>query len=248
MALNWGTTDNVAVNGVKILTYGAAGSLKTRLVASLPNPLLISAENGMLSLRDFKLPYLEIKEYADIFDAYKFVTQSAEARRFESIAIDSVSELAERVLEKHMPKYKDPRKAYGAMLDEMIPMLKAFRDLKGKHIYVTAKQAINVNEDGAVTTIGPDAPGRKLGPLMPFLFDEVFQAQRIQDNPTMPARFMLRTARDYLHEAKDRSGALDPNGELADLGAIIRKILSAVPGAQPLPVAIPMPLPLSAVA
>lgn len=52
MALKWTTTDRASISqGVKMLVYGASGSGKTGLCATLPAPLIISAEGGLLRLR-----------------------------------------------------------------------------------------------------------------------------------------------------------------------------------------------------
>jgi len=61
MAISLKRTRDLAKNGVKILVYGQAGSGKTSLIRTLPNPLVLSAEAGLLSIQDADLPYIEIK-------------------------------------------------------------------------------------------------------------------------------------------------------------------------------------------
>ena len=48
MAINIKTTGSLAANGVKVLVYGQAGAGKTSLIKSLPNPIVLSAEGGLL--------------------------------------------------------------------------------------------------------------------------------------------------------------------------------------------------------
>ena len=48
MAINLKTTREVASDGVKVLVYGGSGSGKTTLIGTLPDPVIISAEAGLL--------------------------------------------------------------------------------------------------------------------------------------------------------------------------------------------------------
>ncbi len=59
MAINLKTTKGLgADNGVKFLVYGQAGAGKTSLIPTLPNPIILSAEAGLLSIADASLPYI----------------------------------------------------------------------------------------------------------------------------------------------------------------------------------------------
>ena len=53
MAIKLHSTKDVTVNGVKMMVYGASGVGKTRLTTTCPNPIIISAEKGLLSLADY---------------------------------------------------------------------------------------------------------------------------------------------------------------------------------------------------
>lgn len=71
MAINLKSTGNLAGNGVKLLVYGQAGAGKTSLIPTLPNPIVLSAEGGLLSIQDAELPYIEIATMAELQEAYK---------------------------------------------------------------------------------------------------------------------------------------------------------------------------------
>ena len=114
MAINVRTTGSLAANGVKLLVYGQAGAGKTSLIKTLPAPIILSAEGGLLSIRDANLPYIEISDLDTLREAYAWLTQSDEAKCFESVALDSISEIAEVVLNAEKKAAKDPRQAYGA--------------------------------------------------------------------------------------------------------------------------------------
>ncbi len=228
MALRFTTTAQAAAaHGVKVLTYGPSGVGKTRLCATAPAPLVLSAEAGLLSLRSQNIPAIEIRDFSDLQDAYGWCSQAAEARQFATFCIDSASEIAERVLEAERAKSKDPRKAYGEMQSWVLLYLKQFRDLPGKHVYFSAKQGSVKDEAQGLTLYGPSMPGQQLGPALPYLFDEVFQLGSYPD-PNQPGKTYtaLRTRRNMQFEAKDRSGKLE-EFEQPHLQYIFEKILSA---------------------
>src|SRR5690554_4503837 len=114
MSLQFTTAEEASrVNGVKALIYGGAGMGKTVLSATLPAPVLISAESGALSLRKnnlerlfgvgnpsitYNMPIITVTNVDDLRDAYDWCANSAEARQFASVSLDSLSEIAEVVL------------------------------------------------------------------------------------------------------------------------------------------------------
>lgn len=221
MAIQLSSTKGLHVHGVKMLVYGQAGAGKTSLIPTLPNPVVFSAEGGLLSIADSDVPYVEIKDMDTLYEAYQWVTESDEAQGFDSIALDSISEIAEVVLSAEKKKSKDPRQAYGALQDMMGELIRAFRDISGKHVYMTAKLEKTQDEQGRIL-YGPSMPGNKLSQGIGFFFDEVFalRVEKGEDGKNVRA---LQCDTDGLWSAKDRSGKLEP-WELPDLGEIIKKI------------------------
>lgn len=234
MAVTLQTTKGAAVrNGVKIITFGPPGSGKTRLCATLPNPVIISAESGLLSLREYNLPFIQIRTLKDFDDAWLWLNGSKEARLFASVAIDSISEIAEAILEWQKGQTKDGRKAYGETQDEVMKIIKKFRNFSGPHIYFSAKQERIENTGGNPPMFyGPMFPGKNLAQQIPYDFDEVFQ---LVPSKTAEGKSFSALRTRGAHEAdivKDRSGALDewempqPGGNLPSLGHIINKIVA----------------------
>lgn len=214
-----------AVNGVKMLVYGRAGRGKTTLCATAPNPFIISAEAGLLALTRYNLPYIEIRTISDLYEVFRWCQTSAEAKQFQTICLDSLSEIAEVVLLNAKRNVKDPRQAYGELIEQMTKLIREFRDLPEKHVYMSAKQEFSKNEATGVMTNGPMMPGSKLGQQLPYFFDEVFQLD-IESPPGQPSYRYLRTQPDFVNDAKDRSGLLDPI-EAPNLGNVISKITLA---------------------
>lgn len=221
MAINLRSTKGLHANGVKLLVYGNAGAGKTSLIPTLPNPIVLSAEGGLLSIADADVSFIEVSSFDTLMEAYRWVIESDEAKGFESIALDSISEIAEVVLNHEKKVAKDPRQAYGAMQEQMSDIIRAFRDIPGKHVYFTAKCEKATDETGRIL-YSPSMPGNKTGQQLPYFFDEVLALRVEKDAEGNPQRALMCDS-DGIWLAKDRSGKLDA-WEAPDLGAIINKI------------------------
>lgn len=209
-------------NGVKMIVYGRAGRGKTFLCSTCPNPIILSAESGLLSLAQFNLPYIEIKNFADLRDAYTWARSSQEARQFQTICLDSISDIAETCLSDHQSKTKDGRKAYGDMIKQMSDEIRQWRDLPGFHVYMSAKEERLKDEQSGVVMNAPMMPGNKLAQNVPYFPDEVFQLDIEQQGMAGSYRY-LRCQPNFNNDAKDRSGLLNEIEE-PHLGKIINKI------------------------
>ena len=218
--INLKTTKGAQAQGVKVLVYGQAGAGKTTLIKTLPNPVVLSAESGLLSLVDSDIPYVEIKSLDDLREVYARLTTTPEGQAFESVALDSLSEIAEVCLAAEKKVAKDPRQAYGEMQDQMSALIRAFRDLPGKNVYFSAK-AERV-EDAGVQKWAPSMPGNKLGQALPYFFDLVL-ALRVEKDVNGNVVRALMTDSDSVWTAKNRGGRL-ALWELPDLGSIIKKV------------------------
>lgn len=227
------------VHGVKILTYARSGMGKTVLCSTAPNPVIISAEAGLLSLKrqnlerlfgfgnpsiTYDMPVIQVNTIEQLIEAELWARTSNEARQFQTVCVDSISEIAEVVLAKAKKDAKDPRQAYGVLLDKIIMVIKAFRDLPGKHVLMLAKEEQIKDGDTGVILRGPAMPGAKAGPAAPYLFDEVFNLNKAKDAQSGMEYRYLRTQPDLKYDAKDRSGALAVI-EQPHIGYIIDKIL-----------------------
>lgn len=227
MALKFTTTDQAAqLHGVKLLVYGDSGAGKTYMASTAPAPVILSAEAGLLSLRRFQIPVIEIQTVEDLVQAHLWCQQSAEAGQFQTVYLDSITEIAEVVLANAKKLVKDPRQAYGELIEKMLSTIKAFRDLQGKHVVMTAKMEPFKDTLNGTVTYMASMPGSKLGPQLPYLFDEVFRLGIGVDTQGAKYRF-LQTQPDLQYSAKDRSGVLDPV-EPPDLNYVFNKILGAM--------------------
>ena len=227
MALQFSTTDKEASDGgIKVLVYGESGAGKTVLCATAPAPIILSAESGLLSLKKFKIPVIKITTLADMDEAYKWIVSGKQgAADFQTICLDSITEMGEVVLANALANVKDPRQAYGELIERITKRIKQFRDLAGKNVYMAAKMEKTKDELSGLTLFGPSMPGQKMGPAMPYLFDEVFALRILQTADKQKYRALI-TQPDGQYVAKDRSSALSEI-EPPNLTKIFEKIKSS---------------------
>lgn len=242
MAIQWSTTSQAAqAQGVKCLVYSGSGDGKTVLCATAPRPVIISAEAGLLSLSkrnlerihgvgnpdiSYEIPVIQVTTVQQLSEVHQMFATSMEARKsFSTICIDSLSEIAEVVLANAKAQVKDPRQAYGELIDKMEMVIRQFRDLPAYNVYMAAKMEPMKDEQTGVVKYWPSMPGSKLGAKLPYYFDEVFRLGRNQTPQGVKYRF-LQTDGDLQYIAKDRSGMLDEL-EPPNLTHVFRKILGA---------------------
>ena len=240
MPLQWNTSAKLAVaHGAKTLVYSEAGGGKTLLCATAPKPVILSAEAGLLSLSKINLervfgaaraditydiPVLEIATIQQLVEAYQMLANPANRMRehFSTICLDSLTEMAERMLSNLKATTKDGRQAFGELIERMVQVVKDFRDLPGYNVYMSAKMEYVKDDTTGGMKFTASMPGAKLGPQLPYLFDEVFALRR---GETQGKRYrFLQTDGDDRFVAMDRSGALDAMEE-PHLGKLFHKIL-----------------------
>lgn len=224
MAIKIKNTSDVHVNGIKCLVYGQAGAGKTTLGATMPSPIIISAEGGLLSIQDAGLPYIEVNSMESLQEAFKYVA-GPDGEQYQSVVLDSISEIGEVVLIHEKSINKDGRAAYGEMASQMTSIIRAFRDLPGKNVLMIAKVEKAQDENGRML-YSPSMPGNKVGQALPYFFD-LLMALRVEKDAEGVTQRALMCQPDGLWAAKDRSGKLE-SWEAPDMGEIIRKI-----GGQP---------------
>jgi phage nucleotide-binding protein len=226
MAISLKSTKDAALDGIKILVHGPAGAGKTSLCGTTGAPtIIISAESGLLSLRGLDIPVIEVKSLDQMYEAYDFVANTDEGRAFQWVCLDSISEIAEVVLNHEKKAAKDPRQAYGALAEKMTDLIRAFRDLPGRNVFFACKQERAKDEITGAMLYFPAMPGNMLKQGVSYFFDEVMALRVEKDADGNPTRW-LQTNRDFNYEAKDRSGCLDMF-ESPDLAAIAAKISSS---------------------
>jgi len=225
MSINIKSTQAV-IHNVNCLLYGESGIGKTTILATAPDPLILSIEGGLLTLADKDIPVIEIKSVDDINEVYEWLSKSKEADKYRTICIDSLSEMAEVILVEEMSATPNGQRAYGQMADKMAVSIRGFRDLP-KHTVFTAKVRKIVDEATGSIRFFASVPGQQLLNNLPYFFDEVFRmdfgkTKRTKDRPSVTYRY-IDTVGNRQFICKDRSGKLDEQ-EQPDLNKIFAKI------------------------
>lgn len=209
--------------GVKAVLYGGPGTGKTPIIATAPRPVLVACEPGLLSMRGTNIPTWEAYTVATIGEFFTWYFKSAEARNFDTLGVDSVSQMAEIYLRHFQGNNRDGRKAYGEMSLAMMDLLNALYFKPQSHIVLIAKQTIA--DDNGVTRRRPFFPGQDLNVKVPHLFDGIFH-MGIHNVPGVqqPTKAIC-TMEQFDLMARDRSGKL-ATFEPPHLGNIFNKIMT----------------------
>ena len=200
----------------KILVYGKSGSWKTRTCLTAVKPLIISSENKLESLSDEKIPVWSISTMDDFEQAIEDVL-GKKGRKYQTVCIDSLSDIAETAVSREKENQADPRKAYLVIQDLMFPLLRKIRDSDSIHFYIITKVKM-IKDDNNVEQYVPRMPGRQMGPELPYLFDYVFPMRLWEDDEDNVYPYLqCNEQHDTKWIAKDSSGRLkkmeEPNLE-----------------------------------
>lgn len=212
-----------------IFVYGLAGSGKTPLASTAPNPIIISSEPGLKSLQRYKLPYIIARNHRECTDAHKWVIGSNEARHFQTVYFDSISAASETITVEERRKSLDARKFSPAITNATMEIVLLFLSIKNKHVVMTSKAIEKTTSTVQVgigetsnTVIEPFAAMPKLGPMLPYHFDDVLYLSRFRNAQTGAEMSALCCRANDNCVARNRSGMLDL-WEPADITHIIRK-------------------------
>ena len=182
----------------------------------------------MLSLAEFDLPAIEVQGWSELEEAYEWCMSNKD--KYETICLDSITELAEIRLSELQAQFADGRKVYGELQSDVPLWIRKFRDIPDKHVFFIAQ--IDRIEDAysGISTYRPTMPGKYLIKKLPFFFDEVLCLRigemRKEDGSTEEYRY-LQTQPDISYHAKDRSGKL-AKVERPNLKMIINKVMGKV--------------------
>lgn len=224
------TTTKQTSGYIKCLTYGESGVGKTTLAKTAPSPIIISSEHRLLSLKDSDIPVIMIEDHTDLKKAIKYIKNNSSAKQFKTVVIDSLSDIAESILdyfrENPVDNNTHPQAAYGSLVNELLPLIKDLRDIQDKHVYAIAKATREKDQYTGIVTWAPSMPGRVLGPNLPYLFDFVFPMRIGETKEGKKFRY-LQTVADLQYSAKECSGNLKPI-EKPDLTALFDKALGVV--------------------
>lgn len=195
--------------GVKSICYGPPGSGKTPLINTAPRPVLLAVEPGLLSMRGSTVPTWMATTPAQIDEFMTWLIQSPEAKNFDTVGIDSGSELCEIILREELSKKSksgnkvDGKAAYGEMATRAYRHFNDLYYMREKHVYMICKQG-NFEENNSIKR-RPYFPGQDLNVKMPHLYDLIMHLDTA-NVPNVGAVKALRTVSSYDITARDRGG------------------------------------------
>lgn len=208
--------------GVKSIVYGPAGSGKTPIVNTAPNPVLLACEPGLLSMRNSNVPTFRAATAELLDEFFDWFFTSNESKKFDTIAVDSGSQMCETYLTRAKKQNKHGLAAYGQMAEDVLKQLERLYFMPQKHVYLIAKQEIVNSQMGNFAR--PYYPGRQLPIEMPHKYDQILHLD-IHNVPGQGQIKSFQCQSTFDVQARDRTGLLDMF-EPPDFGFLVRKAMS----------------------
>jgi len=198
------------------ILYGETGFGKTFSISTIPEQekcLIFSAESGLKTIQSLcpETDCAIIRSIEDMVNAAREIKAMCDLepdeRPYHTVVIDSLSEIAELILEAEKEKNADGRVYYSSTSDRIIGLCRLFRDLPLNTIFVCQQEKIQ-DADGRIF-YGPSFPGKKTAQKLPYQFDIVACLRVQEDEEGVKKRaFQLDPADNYI--AKARGGNFQP--------------------------------------
>jgi hypothetical protein len=205
--------------GVKALIYGPAGTGKTPILNTAPRPMLLACEPGLLSMRGSKIPTWEAYTAPRIDEFFRWFNTSAEVKNFDTLGIDSTSQMADIYLQEAKKTIKHGLQQYGQMAEYTVTNLRQVYFKPQMHAYLIAKEEI-VNVNG-VSFRRPYFPGQQLNADIPYMYDAILHLNKVPI-PNVGDKLAFRCIGSYDVLARNRTGTLNEY-EFPNFNDIINK-------------------------
>lgn len=192
--------------GTKALIYGGAGTGKTPLLNTAPRPLLLACEPGLLSMRGSSIPTYEAYTAKRIDEFFAWFFSSSETKNYDTLGVDSTSQMADIYLQEAAKTIKHGLQQYGEMATRTMGHLRTLYFTRQKHTYLICKEEIlNVNN---VQYRRPYFPGKQLNVDIPFMFDAILHLAKVPI-PNVGEQLAFRCIGSYDVMARNRVGTLN---------------------------------------
>jgi len=148
------STKDMQIDYAKVVVYGPPGAGKTIFGATFPDALILSAESGLLSVRDQDIDVWEVKTWEDIEEAFRYL--HTEDHGYKTVVLDSLSEVQKKLNEHIVRKFPAKKRDYedlmsmsdwGYSIDRLRKMCRAFRDLPMNVVFIALSQEVMMEEE-----------------------------------------------------------------------------------------------------
>jgi phage nucleotide-binding protein len=173
------TVNRQNVGGLNALIYGYQGTGKTVLsaqaqeVPAMRNVLFLNTEKGLMSVADRDdIAAVDIEDASQVEEVFWWFANGAEqVKGFNTVVIDSITELQELDLEKRSKSKGGKRTLdmYGDSTSYIKRIVRQFRDLKALNVILVALPTELTDEDGAVIGLGPMLTGKLAASVMGYM-------------------------------------------------------------------------------
>lgn len=195
-----------AINyGFKSLVYGPPGSGKTPVMNTAPRPVLLACEPGLLSMRNSNVPTYLGYDAKSIDEFFSWLFNSNETKNFDTVGIDSITQMCEHYLTAAEKTNKHGLSAYGEMANRSMAQLDGLYFTKYKHTYLICKEA--ATETNRILIRKPYFPGRELPIKIPHRYDAILRLAT-HNVPGMGGMKAFRCIASIDEDARDRTGML----------------------------------------
>ena len=202
------STADLSLDYAKVVLYGPPGSGKTTMGATFPDVLFLSAESGLLSVRDRKIDVWEITKWEDLEEAFCFLRGGE--HKYKSVVIDSLTEVQKKLNEHIVKKFPGKRRDYedlmsmsdwGYSMDRLRRMCRAFRDLPLNVVFITLDVTEITEQE---TFIKPALSGKTLSDELMGWVDAVVYCAGPQTDEDGNTRYLGQTVAAKGRRAKIR--------------------------------------------
>ncbi len=218
--------------GVKAIIFGPAGTGKTPILNTATRPVLLATEAGLLSMRGSKIPTYEAYTSQRIDEFFKWFFNSTETKSFDTLGIDSGSQMADVYLNAALSgtskqgNKKHGMAAYGEMATNTMEHLRTLFYTRYKHVYLICKEEIADVEFQSLRR--PYFPGKVLNVDVPYLYDFIIRLAK-QNVPGQVGEVLAFQCVGNMNVlARNRTGNLN-EFEPPNFGALVQKAMSAPP-------------------
>lgn len=196
--------DFAKIYGCKAIVFGPSGRSKTPSVNTCPRPVLLACEPGLMSMKGSNVPTWIGNTGPRVDEFFKWFFHSNEPKAFDTLAIDSGTQMCDVYLQEALKTNKHGKAAYGEMATNVMNQLRPLFFMQQKHAYIICKE--ETTEHGLRR---PYFLGQQLPKDAPGLYDFLIQLD-IQNVPGMPPNTLAyRCNGDYSIVARNRTGNLN---------------------------------------